>query len=107
MREYPKFIRVWWPAFTGIRGFVLGRRLIVSRDPIETSASHWAHEWKHTLQMRELGTLGFYWKILGQYLRHGYRRAPLEVEAREFSRDSSLWAADWHKAKAEAGIRST
>lgn len=41
------------------------------------------HERKHAEQIERLGVLRFYVTYAWQVLRHGYRNAPLEIEARE------------------------
>lgn len=40
------------------------------------------HECAHWDQAVRMGTLRWYVTLLAQYARHGYRNAPLEVEAR-------------------------
>ena len=40
------------------------------------------HELAHVDQIARLGRLRWLATILGQYVRHGHKRAPLEVEAR-------------------------
>lgn len=41
------------------------------------------HERKHAEQIERMGAVRFYATYLYQVLRHGYRNAPLEIEARE------------------------
>lgn len=41
------------------------------------------HERKHAEQIERMGVVRFYATYAWQVLRHGYRNAPLEIEARE------------------------
>ncbi|TGE17197.1 hypothetical protein [Hymenobacter elongatus] len=58
------------------------------RDP------HWvAHEMEHIRQFQQYGRLGFLWRYLWGWARHGYYNIPFEVEAREAGeRDALLYA---------------
>lgn len=44
------------------------------------------HEQAHWRQWQRMGTIRFYATYIWQVLRHGYRNAPMEIEAREAER---------------------
>lgn len=46
------------------------------------------HELIHWNQYQQAGLLPFYWNYLSDYLRVGYDKHPMEMEAREFAGES-------------------
>ena len=107
MEEYPfpRWVYIPWPAFLAINGITLAPWLVVSRYTFEDARfSLWAHEWRHTQQMRDLGYLHFLARYLYEVVRYGYRRSPLEVDAREFARDVGGYVFDWGDARAAKGL---
>lgn len=64
---------------------VLGRSIHLSGATREEFLSDpfWvAHEMEHIRQFQQYGRLGFLWRYLRDWLRHGYYHIPFEVEAR-------------------------
>ncbi|SNR77029.1 MULTISPECIES: hypothetical protein [Hymenobacter] len=52
-----------------------------------------AHEMEHIRQFQEHGRMGFLWRYLRDWARHGYYNIPFEVAAREAGeRDAHLYA---------------
>jgi hypothetical protein len=41
----------------------------------------------HWYQIDRMGLIKFYWEILKEYIRHGIYTGPLELEAREYSKE--------------------
>lgn len=93
-----KWIRAPWffKIFRHIRGITLGPGIVLSKwYEWEATPAHWAHERMHTIQQERVGWIKFYFIILGQYIRYGYKNAPFEVEAREYASDLGRYVLDW------------
>ena len=82
----------------GSVAMVLGRSIHLSGATREQFLSdpHWvAHEMEHIRQFEEHGRVGFLWRYLLGWARHGYYNIPFEVAAREAAeRDALLYAAN-------------
>ncbi len=61
-------------------GITLGRFYLLAPSVARDEGVH-AHELVHVVQWRTLGTVGFLWRYLRLFLRHGYAANPLERTA--------------------------
>ncbi|UOQ54495.1 hypothetical protein [Hymenobacter cellulosivorans] len=81
----------------GSVAMVLGNSIHLSGATREQFLSdpYWvAHEMEHIRQFQEYGRLGFLWRYLRDWAKHGYYNIPFEVQAREAGeRDAVLYAA--------------
>ncbi|PJJ48671.1 hypothetical protein [Hymenobacter chitinivorans] len=75
---------------------VLGNSIHLSgatREQFLTDPYWVAHEMEHIRQFQEHGRLGFLWRYLRDWVRHGYYNIPFEVQAREAAeRNAPLYA---------------
>jgi hypothetical protein len=82
----------------GSVAMVLGRSIHLSgasRDELLRDPYWVAHEMEHIRQFAEHGRLGFLWRYLLGWVKHGYYNIPFEVAAREAAeRDALLYASD-------------
>ena len=86
--------------FRHINGITLGPGIVLSREhEWDATPRHWAHERCHVLQQKRVGWIRFYFIILGQYMKHGYKKAPYEVEARAYANDPNKWMLAWRVMK--------
>lgn len=72
---------------------VFGRTIHLHNTTVETFLKRpsWVvHELKHVEQYDRMGLLGFLWHYLVEYIRHGYWKNGLEVEARNAEGDFTL-----------------
>lgn len=72
----------WALKRTGFAGVTLPWAIYLLPEHVDDQALI-RHECKHAEQMERMGVLRFYVTYAWQVLRHGYRDAPLEIEARE------------------------
>lgn len=84
-----KHFNTWWLRHTWIGAMTLGSHVFFKRPENEVSERIIRHEYMHVEQVKRLGVFRFYTLYLWYTLLHGYKRNPLEVEARNFA--SSPW----------------
>ncbi len=73
---------VKWMRDAGVRGMVLGHRILFADIPSQIPQRTFRHELQHAYQIMRHGRLRFYVKFFLYSLRHGYHRNPFEEEAR-------------------------
>ncbi|MBC6699742.1 hypothetical protein [Hymenobacter sp. BT190] len=75
---------------------VLGQQIHLSGATKEEFLSdpYWvAHEMEHIRQFEQYGRVGFLWRYLLGWVRHGYYNIPFEAQAREAGhRNAALYA---------------
>lgn len=84
---YSFVFNVGWMRRYGVRGVVLGSRVLFS-DPVHEVPRHiFRHELQHVYQRIRDGRWIFFLKYFWWSLQYGYRDNPYEVEARERQHD--------------------
>ncbi|WBA41500.1 hypothetical protein [Hymenobacter canadensis] len=80
----------------GSVAMVLGRQIHLSGATKEEFLNdpYWvAHEMEHIRQFEQYGRVGFLWRYLLGWARHGYYNIPFEAQAREAGhRNAALYA---------------
>ena len=88
-RPAPHIIR-WFLRRTGFAGICLPPVGIYILAEHLASQRLIRHEQAHWRQWQRMGTVRFYVTYIWQVLRHGYRNAPMEIEARAAEVQSTL-----------------
>jgi len=74
-----------WMKRYGVRGVVIGRKIMFAQPAKEIPQWCFRHELEHAYQQIRDGRITFYLKYFYYSLRYGYEDNPYEVEARERS----------------------
>jgi len=89
--DYPTYrsgrILTWFFDLTGFAGLTLPNRTVYIHPDYWDQDWLIRHERQHIRQIDRDGLCLWSAKIVWYYIRYGYRRSPLEVEARQAERD--------------------